>query len=160
MANDVPHDKGFPALPPVELAGDFAAEPEVEPEPLPLSVRPFDPARYHPKTHIIPVAGGIHTFTDFDEGAPADLLLREMMSHLSAIAVEVRSLLFCSITFNYLHFFALFRSDHITCLDLTVFHTLLLCVELYFAHHCSTCTVYERTSGVPILNSTVSLINH
>ncbi|KAL7189845.1 hypothetical protein ACSBR1_039472 [Camellia fascicularis] len=88
MADDVPHDEGFPALPPVELAADFAAEPEVEPQPLPLSTRPFDPARYHPETHIIPVAGGIHTFTNFDEGAPDDLLLRESMSHLSTIAVE------------------------------------------------------------------------
>ncbi|CAL5430354.1 unnamed protein product [Camellia sinensis] len=88
MADDVPHDGGFPALPPVEFAADFAAEPGVEPEPLPLSVGPFDPARYHPKTHIILVAGGIHTFTDFDEDALDDLLLREPMSHLSAIAVE------------------------------------------------------------------------
>ncbi|KAL7176593.1 hypothetical protein ACSBR2_030015 [Camellia fascicularis] len=88
MADDVPHDEGFPALPPVELAAYFATELEVEPQPLPLSVRPFDPARYHPKTHIIPVAGGIHTFTDFDEDVPDDLLLREPMSHLSAIAVE------------------------------------------------------------------------
>ncbi|KAL7236579.1 hypothetical protein ACSBR1_019801 [Camellia fascicularis] len=46
MADDVPHDEGFPALPSVELAADFAAELEVEPQPLPLSVRPFDPVRW------------------------------------------------------------------------------------------------------------------
>lgn len=109
MADDVPHDEGFLALAPVELAADFAAEPEVEPQPLPLSTRPFDPARCHLETHIIPVVGGIHTFTDFDEDVPNDLLLREPMSHLSAIAVEVRTLLFCSITFNHLHFLHCFN---------------------------------------------------
>ena len=117
MADDVPHSEGFPALPPVELAAEFAAEPEVEPQPLPLDVRPFDPAVYHPEPHIIPVAGGIHTFTDFDEDVPDDLLLRELMSHLSAIAVEVPSLLFCNITFDRLYF--------LRCFDLITSHALI-----------------------------------
>ncbi|GMQ10598.1 hypothetical protein CsSME_00053543 [Camellia sinensis var. sinensis] len=48
MTDDVPHDGAFPALPLVEFEADFGAELEVEPEPLPPSIRPFDPARYQP----------------------------------------------------------------------------------------------------------------
>ncbi|KAL7188847.1 hypothetical protein ACSBR1_038660 [Camellia fascicularis] len=88
MADDVPHDGALPELPPVEFEVDFAAESEAEPEPLPPSIHPFDRARYHSETHIVPVAGGIKTFTDFAEDVPDNLLLRELASHLSAVVVE------------------------------------------------------------------------
>ncbi|KAL7161748.1 hypothetical protein ACSBR2_042260 [Camellia fascicularis] len=45
MADKVSHDGTPPELPSVDFEVDIEAEPEVEPEPLPLSVRPFDPAR-------------------------------------------------------------------------------------------------------------------
>ncbi|GMP36388.1 hypothetical protein CsSME_00008531 [Camellia sinensis var. sinensis] len=43
MADDIPHDRASPKM-------------EVDPkfEPLPLSVRPFDPATYHPEIHVLP----------------------------------------------------------------------------------------------------------
>ena len=49
---------------------------------LPLRIRPFIPERYDPPAHILPRAIFYH-FTDFDERAPIDLLLRESKSHLS-----------------------------------------------------------------------------
>ncbi|GMP53431.1 hypothetical protein CsSME_00018883 [Camellia sinensis var. sinensis] len=78
MADDIPHDGAPP-----EMEFDFKAEPE----PLPLGVRPFDPARYHPRIHILLVRS-IRHFTDFSTDAPADLLLREPDFHLSVVAVE------------------------------------------------------------------------
>ncbi|GMP93928.1 hypothetical protein CsSME_00043563 [Camellia sinensis var. sinensis] len=57
---------------------------------LPPWVRPFDPERYHPREHILPRAVFYH-FTDFDDRAPVDLLLREPESHLSHQAREVSS---------------------------------------------------------------------
>ncbi|GMP81200.1 hypothetical protein CsSME_00035990 [Camellia sinensis var. sinensis] len=82
MEADIPHD-GAP------LEAEFEAEfdSKVEPEPLPLGVRPFDLARYHPRTHIL-LAGGIRHFIDFSTNTPADLLLREPDSHLLAVVVE------------------------------------------------------------------------
>ncbi|KAL7227324.1 hypothetical protein ACSBR1_022212 [Camellia fascicularis] len=91
MADDLPHDGVPPELPPVDFKEDFEAEPEAEPEPLPLSIRPLDPARYHPETHILPTVRGIKSFTNFAEDAPEDLLLREPVSHLSTIVVEGES---------------------------------------------------------------------
>ncbi|GMP89194.1 hypothetical protein CsSME_00040869 [Camellia sinensis var. sinensis] len=57
---------------------------------LPPRVRPFDPERYHPQEHVLPLTTFYH-FTDFDRRAPADLLLREPESHLSHQAREVSS---------------------------------------------------------------------
>ena len=51
-------------------------------------VRPFIPERYAPLAHIFPRAV-FHHFTDFDERAPGDLLLREPEYHLSHEAREV-----------------------------------------------------------------------
>ncbi|GMP54659.1 hypothetical protein CsSME_00019746 [Camellia sinensis var. sinensis] len=42
MANDIPHDGASP---------EMEVDPELEP--LPLSIRPFDPATYHPKIHVL-----------------------------------------------------------------------------------------------------------
>jgi len=47
---------------------------EPEPEPLPLGIRPFDSAAYHPQTHVLP-PGGIRHFRAFARRAPEDLLL-------------------------------------------------------------------------------------
>ena len=55
---------------------------------LPPRVRPFIPARYDPPAHILSRAVFYH-FTDFDERAPGDLLLREPEYHLSHEAREV-----------------------------------------------------------------------
>ncbi|KAL7224108.1 hypothetical protein ACSBR1_025546 [Camellia fascicularis] len=98
MVDEVPHNGAPPEVPLVvpsmpevkEPIADLEAEfePEVEPEPLPLKVRPFDPARYHPQTHILPTSGGIKYFIEFARSAPEDLLLRKPDSHLSAITVE------------------------------------------------------------------------
>ncbi|XP_028108186.1 protein MAIN-LIKE 2-like [Camellia sinensis] len=65
-------------------------EPKLEPEPLPLRVRPFDSTRYHLHTHILPPEQ-IRHFNDFAYGVPEDLLLREPASHLSSIAIEGES---------------------------------------------------------------------
>ncbi|KAL7212499.1 hypothetical protein ACSBR2_015233 [Camellia fascicularis] len=110
MANDIPRDEAPPEVPPslapptevkepiiaevggvakdieAELEAEFA--PELEPKLLPLGVRTFDPARYHPWTHILP-PGGIRRFTEFIHGMPEDLLLKEPASHLSSLTIEV-----------------------------------------------------------------------
>ncbi|XP_028106146.1 protein MAINTENANCE OF MERISTEMS-like [Camellia sinensis] len=57
---------------------------------LPPRVRPFIPERYNPPTHVLPQAV-FYYFTDFDDRAPGDLLLREPESHLSHEAREVTS---------------------------------------------------------------------
>ncbi|GMP95522.1 hypothetical protein CsSME_00044540 [Camellia sinensis var. sinensis] len=87
MADDFPHDEAPSELPPV----DFEVDIEAEQESLPLSIRPFDPARYHSQTHILLTTGGIRCFTDFIDDVPEDLLLREPESHLSTIAIEGES---------------------------------------------------------------------
>ena len=51
-------------------------------------VRPFIPERYAPQAHILPRAVFYH-YTDFDDRAPGDLLLREPEYHLSHEAREV-----------------------------------------------------------------------
>ncbi|KAL7259400.1 hypothetical protein ACSBR1_005324 [Camellia fascicularis] len=106
MADKIPHDRAPPEVSPVveikeptvaevgeavvgiedDLEAEFA--PEFEPEPLPLRVRPFDPATYHPCTNILP-PGSIRHFNDFTRGVPEDLLLRKPTSHLSSSATEV-----------------------------------------------------------------------
>lgn len=93
MVDDSPHDRASPEIPSIFLpvakteepiAGKAAHgieaefEPELELEPLPLRVCPFDLARYHPRTHILP-AGGIRCFSDFVLGVPKDLLLRSRL---------------------------------------------------------------------------------
>ncbi|GMQ11050.1 hypothetical protein CsSME_00053818 [Camellia sinensis var. sinensis] len=90
MADDFSHDGAPPELPLV----DFKADIEAEPEPLLLSVWPFDPVRFHPQTHILPTTGGIRCFTDFADDAPENLLLREPESHLSVISIEGESCAF------------------------------------------------------------------
>lgn len=97
MADDFPHDGA-----PVEAEFEAKFNSDVEPKPLPLGVRPFDATMYHPQTHILP-ASGVRHFTNF-AGAPADLLLREPNSHLSAVAVEVRTLCTCTYDVLYLYF--------------------------------------------------------
>ncbi|KAL7193451.1 hypothetical protein ACSBR2_025127 [Camellia fascicularis] len=110
MADDIPHDGAPPEvpilLPAVEveksiadeagkaaedLAADFEAEAEAEakvfalgpePELLPLRVRPFDPAIYHPCMHTM-APGGMMRFNNFVDGVPEDILLREPNFHLS-----------------------------------------------------------------------------
>ncbi|GMP48375.1 hypothetical protein CsSME_00015748 [Camellia sinensis var. sinensis] len=57
---------------------------------LPPRVRPFNSERYDPQEHILPPTT-FYRFTDFDRRAPADLLLRELESHLSHQAREVSS---------------------------------------------------------------------
>ncbi|THF97261.1 hypothetical protein TEA_008089 [Camellia sinensis var. sinensis] len=69
-----------------DLEAEFA--PEFEPEPLPLRVRPFDPATYHPRMHIL-LPGGIRHFNEFARGIPEDLLLRKPYSHISSSATEL-----------------------------------------------------------------------
>ncbi|GMP84319.1 hypothetical protein CsSME_00037889 [Camellia sinensis var. sinensis] len=73
----------------LEMAGHFpygGGPPGARGEPnimsLPPRVRPFDPERYHPREHILSRAV-FYYFTDFDDRAPVDLLLREPESHLS-----------------------------------------------------------------------------
>ncbi|XP_028055782.1 protein MAIN-LIKE 1-like [Camellia sinensis] len=79
MAGHFPHGGGPPG------AGD---DPDIMA--LPPRVRPFIPERYDPPTHVLPQAVFYH-FTDFDDRAPEDLLLREPESHLSHQAQEVTS---------------------------------------------------------------------
>ncbi|XP_028059240.1 uncharacterized protein LOC114262978 [Camellia sinensis] len=79
MAGHFPHCGGPPGT------GD---DPDIMA--LPLRVRPFIPKRYDPLTHVLPQAVFYH-FTDFDDRAPGDLLLREPESHLSHQAREVTS---------------------------------------------------------------------
>ncbi|GMP70538.1 hypothetical protein CsSME_00029349 [Camellia sinensis var. sinensis] len=79
MAGHFPHGGGPPG------AGD---DPDIMA--LPPRVRPFIPERYVPRAHILPRAIFYH-FTDFDDRAPGDLLLREPESHLSHEAREVSS---------------------------------------------------------------------
>lgn len=76
MADDIPHDGASPEM-------------EVDPElkPLPLSVRSFDLATYHPEIHVLPF-DSIRQFRGFARGAPEDLLLHEPESHLSYGASE------------------------------------------------------------------------
>ncbi|KAL7163584.1 hypothetical protein ACSBR2_039655 [Camellia fascicularis] len=76
MADDIPHDG---ALLGMEMDPEF--------EPLPLSIRPFDPATYHPEVHVLP-PDSICQFRGFARGAPEDLLLREPESYLSYDASE------------------------------------------------------------------------
>ncbi|KAL7258440.1 hypothetical protein ACSBR1_004547 [Camellia fascicularis] len=105
MVDDVPHDGAVPEvpmLPPApgveepmideangaveDIAADITANeiypPEPEPKFLPLRVRPFDPATYHPHTHAMAL-GNMLRFKDFTQGTPKDFLLRERASHLS-----------------------------------------------------------------------------
>ncbi|GMP53684.1 hypothetical protein CsSME_00019080 [Camellia sinensis var. sinensis] len=79
MAGHFPHGGGPPGT------GD---DPDIMA--LPPRVRPFIPERYAPRAHILPRATFYH-FTDFDDRAPGDLLLREIESHLSHEAREVSS---------------------------------------------------------------------
>ncbi|XP_028107509.1 uncharacterized protein LOC114306470, partial [Camellia sinensis] len=79
MAGNSPHGGGFPG------AGD-----DFDVMTLPPRVRPFIPERYAPPAHVLPRAIFRH-FTDFDDRAPGDLLLREPEHHLSYEAREVGS---------------------------------------------------------------------
>ncbi|GMQ09565.1 hypothetical protein CsSME_00052886 [Camellia sinensis var. sinensis] len=79
MAGHFPHGGGPPGA---------GGDPDIMS--LPPRIRPFDPERYHPREHILPRAVFYH-FTDFDDRAPVDLLLREPESHLSHQAWEVFS---------------------------------------------------------------------
>ncbi|GMP84022.1 hypothetical protein CsSME_00037714 [Camellia sinensis var. sinensis] len=79
MAGHFPHGGGPPG------AGG-----ETDIMSLPPRVQPFDPKRYHPREHILPQAVFYH-FTDFDDRAPVDLLLREPESHPPHQAREVSS---------------------------------------------------------------------
>ncbi|GMQ06354.1 hypothetical protein CsSME_00050982 [Camellia sinensis var. sinensis] len=111
MADGSPHNGAPPEVPPVfppvpkvnehviaeategieaDLEVEFELEPEPEPESLPVRVWSFDSETYHPRTHILP-AGGIRHFSDFILGVSEDLLLWELTSHLSSIAVEGES---------------------------------------------------------------------
>ena len=77
MTDDIPYDGAPPGM---EMDQKF--------EPLPLSIRPFDPATYPPKVHAQP-PNNIRHFRGFTRGAPEDLLLREPESHLSHGTSEV-----------------------------------------------------------------------
>ncbi|GMP85670.1 hypothetical protein CsSME_00038737 [Camellia sinensis var. sinensis] len=79
MAGHFPHGGGPP---------DTGDDPDIMA--LPPRVRPFIPERYVPRAHILPRAI-FYYFTDFDDRAPGDLLLRELESHLSHEAREVSS---------------------------------------------------------------------
>ena len=83
MASNVPHGGGPPG------AGD-----DFDIMALPPRVRPFIPERYAPVVHILPRAVFRH-FTDFNDRAPGDLLLREPEHHLSYEAREVFYFIFC-----------------------------------------------------------------
>lgn len=78
-------------------------EPELEPEPLLVRVRPFDLEGYHPQKHNL-LDCGIRCFSDFILGVQEDLLLRESTSHLLSVAVEVYALFSSIPTCLYLHF--------------------------------------------------------
>ncbi|KAL7234326.1 hypothetical protein ACSBR1_017845 [Camellia fascicularis] len=79
MAGHFPHGGGPPG------AGD-----DFDPMTLPPRVRPFIPERYAPAVHALPRAIFRH-FTQFNDRAPGDLLLREPEQHLSHNAREVDS---------------------------------------------------------------------
>ncbi|GMQ01294.1 hypothetical protein CsSME_00047979 [Camellia sinensis var. sinensis] len=79
---------------PIKMADDipYGGDPpyaEDEPDiiPLPLRIRPFDLEEYDPEEHILPPSTFYH-FMNFVQRAPADLLLRELKSHLSHHAHE------------------------------------------------------------------------
>ena len=63
-------------------------DPEVEL--LSLRVRPFDPTTYRLPIHVL-LPDGIRHFRSYARGAPQELLLRELESHLSYDAAEVHS---------------------------------------------------------------------
>ena len=88
MAGNFPHGGGSPG------AGD-----DFDVMTLPPRVRPFIPERYAPPAHVLPRAIFRH-FTDFDDRAPGDLLLREPEHHLSYEAREV----FTSFSAFFVHF--------------------------------------------------------
>lgn len=77
-----------------DIAADFKAgevfPPRLELELLPLRLRPFDSATYHPRIHAM-APGRILQFKDFVGGMLEDVLLRERTSHLSYDAVEVQT---------------------------------------------------------------------
>ena len=77
IAGHFPHGGGPPG------AGD-----DFDVMTLPPKVRPFIPERYAPPAHVLSQAVFRH-FTDFNERAPGDLLLREPKYHLSHEAREV-----------------------------------------------------------------------
>ncbi|KAL7161161.1 hypothetical protein ACSBR2_041760 [Camellia fascicularis] len=105
MADDVPHDGALPEvfLPPPtveveepiaaeageaveDIAADFEAKAEVfapgpEPKLQLLGVRPFYPATYHPRMHMM-APGGMMPFDDFIDGVPEHILLRKPDSYL------------------------------------------------------------------------------
>ncbi|XP_028063213.1 uncharacterized protein LOC114266505 [Camellia sinensis] len=79
MASQFPHGGGSPGA---------GGDPYIMS--LPPRIRPFIPERYDPSMHILPRAVFYH-FTDIDDRAPVDLLLREPESHLSYQEREVSS---------------------------------------------------------------------
>ena len=88
MTGNFPHGGGSPD------AGD-----DFDVMTLPPRVRPFIPERYAPTAHVLSRATFRH-FTDFDDRAPGDLLLREPEHHLSYEAREV----FTSFPVFFVHF--------------------------------------------------------
>ncbi|KAL7213255.1 hypothetical protein ACSBR2_015880 [Camellia fascicularis] len=58
MTDDILYD-GAPLEILSQLSPPAQMEAELEPEILPLGVRPFDPATYHPRTHVLPPGGGL-----------------------------------------------------------------------------------------------------
>ena len=72
---------------------------DFDPMPLPPRVRPFILGRYAQPAHVLPRAV-FRQFTNFDERAPGDLLLREPEHHLSHEAREV----FTSFSAFFVHF--------------------------------------------------------
>mgnify|MGYP003703586241 CR=1 FL=1 len=80
MAGNFPHGGGSPGV------GD-----DLDVMTLPPRVQPFIPERYAPPAHVLPRDIFRH-FTDFDDRAPGDLLLREPEHHLSYEAREVFTL--------------------------------------------------------------------
>ena len=83
MAGNLPHGGGPPG------AGD-----DFDITALPPRVRPFIPGRYAPPVHMLPRAVFCR-FTEFNDRAPGDLLLREPEQHLSHDAREVFYFIFC-----------------------------------------------------------------
>ena len=83
MAGDYTHGGGPPG------AGD-----DFDIMTLPPRVRPFIPGRYAPPVHMLPRAV-FRRFTEFNDRAPGDLLLREPEQHLSHEAREVFYFIFC-----------------------------------------------------------------
>ena len=80
MVGQFPHGGGSPGA---------GGDPEIMS--LPPRIRPFIPERYAPPAQVLPRASFRH-FTDFDDRAPEDLLLREPEHHLSYEAREVLTL--------------------------------------------------------------------